>query len=77
MTEEGDTQLLLGKLITASKERSKQMDRMERTMNNLAVAQNETRGMVLEDRATVRALKWSVAVVMAAIGALGLDWWQR
>ena len=77
MTDEGDTQRQLGELITASKERSKQMDRIERTMNSLAEAQNETRIMVFEDRATVRAVKWTVGVVAVGLGALGIDWWQR
>ncbi len=77
MTEEGDMRQLLGELITASKERSKQMDRMERKMNNLAEAQNEIRIMVHEDRATVRAVKWVVGVVVVGMGALGIDWWQR
>ena len=77
MTDEGDTQRQLGELITASKERSKQMDRIERTMNSLAEAQNETRIMVFEDRATVRAVKWTVGVVAVGLGAPGIDWWQR
>ncbi len=77
MTDEGDMRQLLGELLTASKERSLQMDRMERTMNNLAAAQNETRIMVYEDRATVRAVKWAIGVVVVGLGALGVDWWQR
>ncbi len=77
MTEEGDMRQLLGELITASKERSKQMDRMERTINHLAAQQNEIRIMVFEDRATVRAVKWTVGVVAVGLGALGIDWLQR
>ncbi len=77
MTDEGDTQRLLGELIASGKMRGKQMDRIERTMNNLAEAQNETRIMVMEDRATVRAVKWTVGVVVVGMSALGLDWWQR
>lgn len=77
MTEEGDMRQLLGELLAGGKARGKQMDRIEKTMNNLAEAQNETRGMVLEDRASVRALKWSLGIVIAAITALGLDYWTR
>ncbi len=77
MTDEGDMRQLLGELIASGKARGKQMDRIERTMNHLAEAQNETRAMVREDRATVRAMKWVVTVAVAAIGALGIDWWQR
>ena len=68
---------LLGELIASGEAHGRQMDRIEQTMNSLAEAQSETRIMVFEDRATVRALKWSVAVAMAAIAWLGLDWWQR
>ncbi len=77
MTDEGDTQRLLGALVEGGKARGKQMDRIEQTMNNLAAAQNETRIMVFEDRATVRAVKWTIGAVVVGMSALGLDWWQR
>ena len=77
MTKEGDTQRLLGELIASGKARGKQMDRMERTINHLAEAQNEIRIMVFEDRATVRAVKWGIGIVAAGMGALGIDWLQR
>ncbi len=77
MTEEGDTQRLLGELVAGSKERAKQLARIELTMNNLAAAQNETHAMVREDRAAIRVLKWTICLVIAGVGALGLDWWQR
>ena len=77
MTNEGDMRQLLGELIASGKARGQQMDRIERTMNSLAEAQNETRIMVFEDRATVRAVKWTIGVVAVGLGALGIDWWQR
>ncbi len=77
MTDDGDTQRQLGELIASGRARGDQMDRIERTINHLAEAQNETRIMVYEDRATVRAVKWTVGVVVVGMGALGLDWWQR
>ncbi len=77
MTDEGDMRQMIGSLITSSKERGKQMDRIERTMNSLAEAQNETRIMVFEDRATVRAVKWTLGAVVVGMSALGFDWWQR
>lgn len=77
MGDDGDTRQLLGELVAAGKARGRQMDRIETTMNNLAEAQNETRGWVLEDRASMRALKWGVSVLLAAVGALGIDWWNR
>ncbi len=77
MTDEGDTQRQLGELIADGRARGKQMDRIERTMNSLAEAQNETRIMVFEDRATVRAVKWTIGFVAMGLGALGIDWFQR
>ncbi len=77
MTDEGDTQRLLGALVEGGKARGKQMDRIENTVNHLAEAQNETRIMVSEDRATVRAVKWTLGAVVVGMSALGLDWWQR
>ena len=77
MTNEGDMRQLLGELIASGKARGQQMDRIERTMNSLAEAQNETRIMVFEDRATVRAVKWTIGVVAVGLGALGVDWLQR
>ncbi len=77
MTDEGDTQRLLGELIASGQARGKQMDRIEQTVNHLAEAQNETRIMVFEDRAAVRAVKWTLGAVVVGMSALGLDWWQR
>ncbi len=77
MSEEGDMRQLIGEVIASGKARGRQMDRIERTVNNLAEAQNETRIMVFEDRATVRAVKWAVGVVAAGLGVLGVDWLQR
>ena len=77
MTEEGDIRQQLGELIASGKARAKQMDRIEKTMSYLAETQNETRMMVREDRATVRAVKWTVGVVVAAVSLLGIDWWNR
>ncbi len=77
MTEEGDMRQLLGELIASGKARGEQMTRIELTMNNLAESQNETRIMVYEDRATVRAVKWTVGVVAVGLSALGVDWLQR
>ncbi len=72
-----DTQRQLGELIADGRTRGKQMDRIESTMNNLAEAQNENRIMLYEDRATVRAVKWTVGVVAVGMTALGVDWWNR
>ncbi len=77
MTEEGDTQRLLGELIASGKARAKQMDRIEGMLGDLAIAHGDTRDMVLEDRATVRAVKWAVGALAAGMGALGIDWLQR
>ncbi len=77
MTADGDMRQMLGEVIASGKACARQMDRIERTMNSLAEAQNETRIMVFEDRATVRAVKWTVGVVAVGLGALGIDWWQR
>ncbi len=77
MTDEGDTQRLLGELIASGQARGKQMDRIEQTVNHLAEAQVETRIMVGEDRAAVRAVKWTLGAVVVGMSALGLDWWQR
>ncbi len=77
MTDEGDTQRQLGELIADGRTRGKQMDRIQSTINHLAEAQNEIRIMVHEDRATVRAVKWTLGVVAVGMGALGVDWWNR
>ncbi len=77
MTDEGDTQRLLGELIASGKARSKQMDRIERIIGDLATAHGDTRDMVLEHRTTLRVVKWVVTAALVAISALGFDWWQR
>ena len=77
MTNLGDIERALGRLESSDETKLAQMNRIEKTMNNLAKGQNEIRGWVLEDRATVRALKWTLAIGLAAVSALGLDWWQR
>lgn len=77
MTDLGDIERALGRLESSDKAKCAQMNRIEETMNNLANGQNEIRGWVLEDRATVRALKWVIVIVLGAVSALGLDWWQR
>lgn len=77
MTDDGDTQRLLGELVASGKARARQMDRIEKTLERLVASHTTTRSMVLEDRAATRALKWAVGVMMAALGALGLDWWAR
>ncbi len=77
MTDEGDMRQMLGEVIASGKSHGKQLDRIERKMSHLAEAQNETRSMVREDRATVRAVKWTVGTIAVGMGALGIDWWQR
>jgi len=77
MADEGDMRQMIGELIATGESRGKQMDRIEKSVNNLAEAQAITREWVIEGRATVRALKWGVSVLLAGVGALGLDWWSR
>ncbi len=77
MTDEGDMRQLIGEMIASGKARGRQMDRIEAKFDDLAAVHSKTRDMVLEHRTALRVVKWAVTTALAAIGALGIDWWQR
>ena len=73
MTDLGAIERALGRLQSSDENKCAQMNRSEKTMNNLAKGQNEIRGWVLEDRGTVRGVKWVLSGVALLAVLLGID----
>ena len=77
MTGEGDMRQLLGELLKGQERLEADVAGIRRENREARADSKNTRDMVLEQRTALRVVKWGVAAVIAATGALGFDWWQR
>ena len=77
MTDEGDMRQLLGELLKGQERLEADVAGIRRENREARADSKSTRDMVLEHRTTIRVVKWAIAPVIAVVGALVVDWWQR
>lgn len=72
-----DTQRILGQLLASGDALKGHLVRIEAKVDRLACDHSETRDLVLAGATAMRVVRWTLGVVVAGLGFLGFDWWNR